>query len=113
MRGFLVFLALFAGQMGALNTLQDKPVVRLPPHQNFIPIEYGGFHVELKSALPTIQLPPLPPKLDSHGIPWSIEVKNLGPDTVTVVGNALFSVQIPAGQTVRIRTTSNGYSRLE
>jgi hypothetical protein len=107
MKTFLIYLAFFAGQM---NSLQDKPTVRLPPHQNFIPVDSGGDLVELKSAPPTVQLPPLPPTLDSHGIPWLVEIRNLGPGTVTVVGKAQFSVQVPGGKTVGIKSTGTGYA---
>jgi len=106
MKTFLISLALFAGQY---NTLQDKPVVRLPPHQDVIPGECGGDLVELKDAPPEVQLPPLR-LVDSHGRPWSIEVRNLGPGTVTIVGRAQFHVEVPAGHSVSIKATNAGYS---
>jgi hypothetical protein len=107
MKTFLIYLGLFVGQY---NTLQDRPVVRLHPHEDSIPSEYGGDLVELMKAPPVVQLPPLPPVHDSHGRPWSIEVRNLGPGTVTIEGKAQFHVQVPAGNTVTIKSTNVGYS---
>lgn len=109
MHSYLLFLALFAGQM---NPLQDQHVVHLRPHQDNIPVEFGGRLLELMNAPMVIQLPQLPPKPDLHGFPWSIDIKNLGPARVTVAGNALFGVQIRVGQTVHIKSTSRGYSLL-
>ena len=112
MNRFLVCFALLAGQLGTLNTLQNKPVARLPPHQSSIPIDYGGDLVELENAPPTVELPQRAPTLDLHGRPWLIDVKNLGPGTVIVVGRPQFSVQLTVGQTARIKSTSTGYSSL-
>lgn len=106
MKTVLIYLAFFVGQY---NTLQDKPVVRLHPHQDLIPMEYGGDLVELKDAPPQVQLPPLH-LLDSHGRPWAIEVRNLGPGTVTIVGVAQFHVQVPVHNTVSIQATKDGYA---
>ena len=106
MRTFFIYLALFAGQY---NTLQEKPLVRLHPHQDFIPSEFGGDLVELKNAPPQVKLPPLR-LVDSHGRPWSIEIRNLGPGTVTIVGTAQFHVEVPVGHSVSIKATNAGYS---
>jgi hypothetical protein len=106
MKTFLICLALFAAQY---NTLQDRPVVRLHPHQDFIPAEFGGDLVELMNAPPRVQLPP-PRLVDSHGRPWSIEIRNLGPGTVTIVGKAQFQVEVAVGHSVNIKATSAGYS---
>ena len=101
-----MYLALFAGQY---NTLQGKPVVRLHPHQDSIPVEFGGDLVELMNAPPQVRLPP-PRLVDSHGRPWSIEVRNLGPGTVTIVGKAQFHLEVPVGHSVSIKATDAGYS---
>jgi len=106
MKTSLIFLALFAGQY---KTLQDRPVVRLHPHQDFIPVEFGGDLVELMDAPPQVQLP-TPRLVDSHGRPWSIEVRNLGPGTVTIVGKAQFHVEVPVGHSVSIKANNVGYS---
>jgi hypothetical protein len=102
----LIYLALLLVQF---NTLQDKPVVLLQPHQNVIPSDLGGDLVELKNAPPQVQLPPLH-LTDSHGRPWAIEVKNLGPGTVTVVGRPQFHVELAVGHSVGIKATNAGYS---
>jgi hypothetical protein len=107
MRTLIVFLALLTGQM---KTLQDKPVVHLHPNQDFIPIEFGGDLVELTNAPAVIQLPRYPPKMDPHGSPWSVDVKNLGTGMVKVVGNAQFSVLVNVGRMVRINSTGTGYT---
>jgi hypothetical protein len=107
MKNFLIYLVIFGGQM---STLQDQPVVHLHPHQNFIPIEYGGDLVEFMNAPPVVQLPQQAPMQDSRGRPWLIEVKNLGPGSVTIVGGAQFSLQVPVGKTVSIKSTRAGYS---
>jgi hypothetical protein len=85
-----------------MNMLQDKPVVHLQAHSNSINSIFGGELLELVNAPSVIDLPLHPPTVDSHGIPWSIDVKNLGPMTVTVAHKAQFSVRINVGQTVHI-----------
>jgi hypothetical protein len=112
MKTILIYLALFAFQNGTLNTLQDKPVVRLPIHQNYILAEYGGDEVLLKNSPPTIQLPQMPPQLDSHRLPWVVVVSNSGPGTVMIVGKALFSIRLTPGKSVGIMSTNTGYARV-
>jgi hypothetical protein len=107
MKTLLICLALFIGQM---NTLQDKPVVHLQAHHNSIQVEFGGKLLELVNAPTVITLPATLPKLDSQGAPWSIDIKNLGPGSVTVVGKSRFGVQISVGQTVRINSSGSEYS---
>ena len=107
MKAVVMSLLLFAGQ---IKTLQDKPVIHLPPHQNFIPVEYGGHFVEMDDAPITVQLPQQSPTLDFHGHPWSIDVENFGPATVTIVGRALFRVRVSPNQTVHIKSSNLGYS---
>jgi hypothetical protein len=106
MKTILIYLAFFAGQY---NTLQDKPVVRLQPHQDVIPQEFGGDLVELKDAPTQVQLPPLRLQ-DSHGRPWVIEVRNLGPGTVTIVGKSQFHVEVPIHHSLSIKATEAGYA---
>jgi hypothetical protein len=107
MKMILLYTAFIIGQV---NTLQDKPVVHLEPHRDTIQIDFGGKLLQLINAPATIQLPKLPPRLDSHGNPWSIEIKNLGPVRVTVVGNGQFSLRIVVGQTVHIFSNGTSYS---
>jgi hypothetical protein len=112
MKSILLYLTLFTFQSGTLNTLQDRPVVRLPLRQGSIPADYGGDEVDFKDGPPTLRLPDVPPKLDSHGLPWVVVLKNLGPSTVMIVGRAQFSVQLRTGQSVGIKSTDRGYVRL-
>lgn len=107
MRSFLFCVALFAGQM---NTLQDKPVVRLRAHQDFIPVEFGGDLVVLANGPTVVHLPNLPPTLDSQRRPWSVDLKNLGSSTVTIVGKAQFTVQVDVDRTVQIKSNGTAYS---
>jgi hypothetical protein len=107
MKMLLFCLALILGQMG---TLQDKPVVHLQPTRDVIGLEYGGDLLELSNSLAVIVLPAIPPKLDSKGSPWSIDVKNLGPRAVTIVGKDQFSVPVNVGRTVHIFSNGAAYS---
>jgi hypothetical protein len=107
MKAIMVCVILLSGQM---RTLQDKPSVRLPQNQSSIPADYGGRLVELKDGPQTVYLPQQSPTLDSHGRPWSIDITNFGSSTVTIVGRALFKVQLMAQQSVHIKYTSAGYS---
>ena len=107
MKALLVVLALSAVQS---NTLQDKPVIHLQPHQSYIQVEDGGDIVELNNAPPDIFLPKLPPKQDSKAKPWSVDVENLGPGSVTVFGNGMFQVRVDVGKTVHISSNGSAYS---
>jgi hypothetical protein len=103
MKTSLMFLALLFGQM---VTSQDKPVIHLQPHSGSIDLLDGGKRVDLINAPATVRLPHPPPKLDLEGNPWAVDVKNLGPKSVTVLGDNQFSVIINVNQTVHIH--SNG-----
>jgi hypothetical protein len=107
MKALLFYFALFIGQ---LPTLQDKPVVHMRAHQTNIPIEFGGDVLEFMNAASIVQLPQLAPATDQHGRPWEIEVRNLGPGTLTILGKAQFSVQVAVGQTVQIKSANGGYT---
>jgi hypothetical protein len=107
MKILLICFAVFVGQMG---TLQDKQVVHLQPNRDFIGLEYGGDLLEVMNAPAVITLPAIPPKLDSKGNPWSVEVKNLGPRAVSVVGKNQFSVPVSVGRTVQILSNGAAYS---
>ena len=107
MRMILVCLAVIVGQM---NTLQDKPVVHLQPHSGAIQVDFGGKLLELLHAPTIIYLRMTPPVLDSHGNSWSVDIKNLGPGVVTVVGKDQFSLRIIVGQIVHILSNGTSYS---
>src|ERR1035438_10229307 len=87
MKVLIISIAFVIGQM---NTLQDKPVVHLQPHSSAIQVYFGGKQLELIHAPTIIYLPMSPHKLDSLGNPWSVDIKNLGPGMVTVVGKDQF-----------------------
>jgi hypothetical protein len=111
MKAFLLCIALFSGQ---LNTPQNKEVVHLPPHHPMIDSSFGGKLLELINAPPSINLPKVPPRQDSEGNPWSLDVKNLGPKVVvvvTVVGTPQFSINISVNQTVHISSNGATYSQ--
>jgi hypothetical protein len=103
----LILLALLVGQT---NKLQQRPVVHLQPHRTSIDIGFGGHLLELINAPGLVNLPAVPPKLDFQGGAWSVDVKNMGPGTVTVAGKAQFSVKVTVGQTVHIYSDGAGYS---
>ena len=107
MKSLLICLALFAWQM---NTLQDKPVVRLHLHQDNIPVEFGGDLLVLANGPAVLHLPSTPPVLDSQRKQWMIAVKNLGPGMVTIVGKAQFSAQVNVDRTVQIKSNGAIYS---
>jgi hypothetical protein len=107
MKSLLIYLALIAGQM---NTLQSKPVVRLHPHQDNIPVEFGGDIVVLANGPAVLHLPSMPPVLDSQRKPWAVEVKNLGPGAVTIVGKAQFTAQVNVDRTLEIQSNGVIYS---
>jgi hypothetical protein len=107
MKALLVCVGLIIGQV---NTLQEKQVVHLQPHSSVIRADFGGRLLELLDAPATVRLPIAPPKLDSQGNPWSIDIKNLGPGVVAVVGTSQFSLRIIVGQTVHIFSNGTSYS---
>jgi hypothetical protein len=101
-----LFLVLFAGQNAPVG---HRQIVHLRPHSTFIQAEYGGKQIELIGSPPVLYLLALPPKLDSQGNPWSVEVVNLGPGIVTVLDKSKFRVQISVGETVLIRSNGMEY----
>jgi hypothetical protein len=107
MTALLVCVGLIIGQM---NTLQEKQVVHLRPRSSAIGADFGGKLLELLDAPATVRLPVAPPKLDSHGNPWSLDIKNLGPGVVAVVGTSQFSLRIMVGQTVHVFSNGTSYS---
>jgi hypothetical protein len=107
MKALLICVAVIIGQM---NTLQDKQVVHLQPHSGAIRADFGGKLLELLDAPAIIYLPMAPPKLDSQGNPWSVDIRNLGPNAVTVVGASQFSSRIIVGQTVHVFSNGRSYS---
>lgn len=96
--------------LGQINATLDRPVVHLRPNTSVIADGFGGKLLELINAPATIYLPVSPPKLDSLGAPWGIDIRNLGPRNATVVDKGPFSVQINVGQTVHVYSNGTTYS---
>jgi hypothetical protein len=110
MKILLVWLAVVASQM---NTLNDKQVVHLQPRSGAIQADFGGKLLELLHAPTIIYLPMTPPRLDAQGNPWSVDIRNMGPDAVTVVGKGQFTVRIIVDQTVYVHSNGTAYSLLK
>jgi hypothetical protein len=107
MKVLLVSVALIIGQG---NTLQEKQVVHLQPHSGAIRADFGGKLLELQNAPTIVYLPMSPPKLDFQGNRWSIDIRNLGPEAVTVVGTSQFSARIIPNQTLNVFSNGTAYS---
>jgi hypothetical protein len=103
----LVCLAILGAQV---VSLQDKPVVQLPPQRNSITVDFGGRMVQLIHAPTVISLPDPPPIVDKEGNPWAVDAKNLGPGRVRIVGKHAFTVLVNVGQTVHIHSDGVAYS---
>lgn len=101
----LVMLAFF----GPLISSQQKPIIHFPPNQARINATYGGKLVQLIDAPTEIALPQIPPKLDSQGNPWAVEIKNLGPRSVNLVSNSSFSTILHVNETVQIDSDGTTY----
>jgi hypothetical protein len=108
MKALLLVALIFIGEM---NSLQDRPVVHLAPHHSSISIDFGGKLLELMNSPATISLPAHPPRLDSRGERWSIDIRNFGPANVSVAGKARFSVPVSVGETVHIVWNGTEYVR--
>lgn len=107
MKSLLLCAAIMTGQM---ITLQDRPVVHLAPNRSSISSEFGGKLLELINAPSMVSLPADPPRLDSSGEPWSLDIRNLGPAMVTVTGSQHFSVSVSAGRTVHVVWNGSMYA---
>ena len=106
MKHLLIAVALFAGQA---MTMQEKPVVHLKPHTDYILAGFGGSLVELSQAPSVIRLPMPPPQPDAQGNQWTVDVKNFGPAPVTVADKSNFSVPVAVNQTIHIYSNGSIY----
>jgi hypothetical protein len=105
-------IALFAGQLQG-----SQSVVRLsPPHASNIPETAGGQLVELLKAPPSVRLPHPTPKLDPQGNAWYVDVRNMGPNDVSLEQAPLFEqvgpqivILLHPRDTARIRANGSGY----
>jgi hypothetical protein len=112
MRTVLLFMVVMGGYvaMGQSNTLKEKQIVHLQANSGAIRADFGGKLLELQNAPVTIYLPMAPPRQDSQGNSWSVDIRNLGPGAVTVVGASQFSLRIIMGQTVQVFSNGRSYS---
>lgn len=107
MKVLLISVALIIGQT---NPLQNKQVVHLLAHSGAILASFGGKQLELVEAPTIVYLPMTPPKLDSQGNPWEVDIRNPGLGAITVVGKGQFSLRINAGQTACVFSNGTSYS---
>jgi hypothetical protein len=114
MKLFVLLIALFAGQ---LQGPQGESVVRLsPPRASNVPETAGGQLVELLNAPPSVRLPHRAPKRDAQGNAWYVDVRNMGPNDVSLEQAPLFAQMGPQvvillhpRDTARIRANGSGY----
>lgn len=114
MKLFVLLIALFAGQ---LQDPQGGSVVRLsPPHASYIPETARGQLVELLKAPPIVRLPHPVPKRDPQGNAWYADVRNMGPNDVSLEQDPLFAqvgpqvvILLHPRDTARIRANGSGY----
>ena len=109
MKLFLVCIALFIGQ----SQISQNEIIRPPAHTSKISLSDGGRTIELIDAAPIVYLPQNPPHMSFGGVPWYVDVRNLGPGTVTLRGNNNFAVHLLPNGTVHVRTVVTGYVTTE
>lgn len=95
--------------LGQYDAVVDRPVVHLDPRHDFLTADDGGKLVELIRSPLVIHLPATPPERSTDGHMWTVDVKNLGPQTVKVVDGRSFSVTVAVNQTVHIHSTGHVY----
>jgi hypothetical protein len=88
---------------------QSQSVLRLPPNAMGIPKTANGKIVELLNSAPVMSLPVKPPIAPPGTGPWFVDIRNLGPNNVTVQGTNSFTVLVRANDFVRIRAVGNVY----
>ena len=91
-------------------TLQEKPVVHQAPNRTIIDVAAGGNLLQLMNTSAALSLPVPPPRTDLLGKPWIVDVKNLGPNKVTITGIKGFNASLLVGQTVHIASNGTAYT---
>lgn len=66
--------------------------------------------IELLHSAPLLTLPKEPPRGDPKVGAWYVDVRNLGPNDVTLQGSNGFVVHLHPKDVVRIRALANQYS---
>ncbi|WP_260740331.1 hypothetical protein [Tunturiibacter lichenicola] len=113
MKTLLLCLALFGWQLQS-NTPQK--VVRLL-HTPSIPVTARGEMIELLSPHDVVGLPVQVPGPDNNGVEWFVDVRNLGPNDVTIQSvnvstmenGPQFSVLLHPKDVTRIRAAGSKY----
>lgn len=112
MKLFVLLIVLFAGQLQG-----SQSIVRLSSsHASNIPETAGGQLVELLKAPASVRLPHPVPKRDLQGNAWYVDVKNMGPNDVSLEQAPLFEqvdpqvvILLHPQDTARIRANGSGY----
>jgi hypothetical protein len=113
MKTLLLCLAVFGWQ---LQSAPPQTVVRLVRPLS-IPGSYRGQMVELLRPPDTVSLPVPLPGPDKDGTAWFVDIRNLGPndvtiqsgDVATVENGPLFSVLLHPKDVTRIRAVGSKY----
>jgi hypothetical protein len=94
-------------QLPARDTL---PVVTISPPHLGVSISYGGYFVKLRNESGSISLPWPAPGLLPTGLPWFVDIQNLGPGAVTIEEGRDISIHLLPKQSVRIVSNKQRYT---
>jgi hypothetical protein len=87
-----------------------EPVVTLSPPHLGISFGNGGYLVRLLHETGTVSLPVAPPGKLPSGVPWYVDVENLGPEDVILQGGQDLSIHLHPKDSVRVVSNSQRYS---
>jgi hypothetical protein len=93
-----------------LFAAESRDVVRVTSNKHRIDISYRGKLVELIDTDGYAFLSQIAPGPDENGVPWEVEIKNLGPLPVDVTDAVTFHLTIAVGESRVIY--SNGVTYL-
>jgi hypothetical protein len=113
MKTLLLCLAVFGWQ---LQTSTPQTVVRRV-HSASIKADSRGKMIELLEPADTVGLPVPVPGPDSNGVAWFVDIRNLGPNDVTIEGGNVatidngpqFSIVLHPKDVTRIRAAGSKY----
>lgn len=106
MKTLLLCMAILSWQSQGSQT-QTQTVIRLA-HVGAIPVNARGNMVELIHSPDTVSLPVPIPGLGQDGIAWFVDVRNLGPNDVTIQSGP-FTVLLHPKDVTRIRAAGSKY----
>jgi hypothetical protein len=95
MRTVLFMLAILYGQLAGA-----REIVHLPSGKSVILSTYGGKLVELTNASAEVYLPSKIQNAGQQG--WDVEIRNLGPHSVTITNGVQFSTIVHPGETATV-----------